>query len=312
MTCGKHIGPFPCCSVINADNRELLENSVELPDDCVIITDPPYGIAHPCDFKKRRRNNLAKCTDYADVAGDYAPFDPRSILALNVPTVLWGANHYSDKVPGTSGWLVWDKNRPDNLDQATCELAWTNFVKGVRRKKITWHGMMRCEHGGSGVALAKSVLIHPTQKPVSLTEWILSLPRWTPPGMVIDLFSGSGSALVAAKRANRHYLGFELSKEYCVQSERWLLDPFAAGFEPESEDDTTLKDIESDDEKVARLKEEAEKYAIKLKERAALLASPEYAAARIAAAERAKLERRVEKERMRIAKEEEESVFKFS
>lgn len=216
MPCSQTIGPFPCCSVINGDSRELFSRLGDLP--AFLVTDPPYGIAHPCDYNKRGRSNAAKCNDYADVAGDAQPFDPRFLLAVDRPTVLWGANHYCHHLPGSSGWLVWDKQRPDTLDQATCEIAWTNYVKGVRRLVWRWNGMIR--HPQS-----REKLVHPTQKPVALTEWIMSL-RWSPDDLpIVDPYCGSGSSLVAAKQCGRHYLGFELSPEYCSLAEKWLLNP---------------------------------------------------------------------------------------
>lgn len=89
-----------------------------------VITDPPYGMAHPCNYGSRGRGNGekmrngkpiwsgGKSNDWADVIGDDKPFDPSWILALGVPSVLWGANWYADKLPPSSGWLVWDKERP--------------------------------------------------------------------------------------------------------------------------------------------------------------------------------------------------------
>lgn len=110
-----------------------------------VVTDPPYGIAHPTNYKERGRGNLAGCRDYGKpvwnnprsnnypmIKGDDEPFDPTPILSLNIPSVLWGGNYFADKLPPTSGWLVWDKERPDSLDQATCELAWTNCTEHVR------------------------------------------------------------------------------------------------------------------------------------------------------------------------------------
>lgn len=191
----------------------------------LIVADPPYGIAHPCDFAERGRGATAgdrpggggavwanpRSNDYPDVAGDGEPFDPAPLLALGLPTCLWGGNHFASRLPDSGGWLVWDKLRPDDLDQATCELAWTNFVKGVRRYSHLWNGMMRASERGENY--------HPTQKPVALFSWLLAL-RWTPPGTVFDPFMGSGPCGVAAIRAGRNYVGCELSAEYFAIAKR--------------------------------------------------------------------------------------------
>ena len=200
--------------------------------DCV-ITDPPYGIAHPTNYAERGRGNLAGCRDYGKpvwsdphsnnypmIAGDGEPFDPKPLIDLQVPTCLWGANYFADKLQPVNGWLVWDKERPDSLDQATCELAWTNFVKGVRRFRHLWNGMMRSsEHGEN---------YHPTQKPVALYSWIFSL-AWTPAGTVLDPYMGSGPCGVAALRAGRNYVGIELSKEYFEIAKRRIQAEAAQG-----------------------------------------------------------------------------------
>lgn len=183
-----------------------------------VITDPPYGIAHPTNYASRGRGKLAGCRDwgtpvwsnphsddYPMIAGDGEPFNPAPWLALGVPTCLWGGNHFASRLPDSGGWLVWDKERPDSLDQATCELAWTNFVKGVRRFRHLWHGMMRAsEHGEN---------YHPTQKPVALYSWVFSLP-WAPKGIVLDPYMGSGPCGIAALRSGRSYIGIELSADY--------------------------------------------------------------------------------------------------
>ncbi|GAH89050.1 unnamed protein product, partial [marine sediment metagenome] len=35
------------------------------------------------------------------------------------------------------------------------------------------------------------------------------------PGVLLDPFAGRGTALIEAKKMGRHYVGYELSKEYC-------------------------------------------------------------------------------------------------
>ena len=122
-----------------------------------------------------------------------------------MPTVLWGANWYADKLPPSGGWLVWDKERPDTLDQATCELAWTNCVKGVRRFRHLWNGMIRAsEHNEN---------YHPMQQPVALFVWVLTL-RWIPGGVVFDPYMGAGPCGVAAARTGRQFIGIELHRPY--------------------------------------------------------------------------------------------------
>ena len=176
-----------------------------------VVTDPPYGIAHPCDYAKRKRGALAPCNDWSNVIGDDRPFDPAPILALDVPTVLWGANHYADKLPPSGGWLVWDKDRPDDLDQSTCELAWTNCVKGVRRFRHLWNGMMRASEQG--------MAYHPTQKPAALMRWVLTL-RWLPNGTIFDPYMGSGPVAVACVQLGRRFVGVEIDPTYFAIAEK--------------------------------------------------------------------------------------------
>lgn len=188
-------------TIYHGDCREILPT---LPKVDLVVTDPPYGINHPCNFKTRGRGMLAECRDYPDVYGDNKTFDPA--VWISDPCILWGANHFSSRLPDSSGWLVWDKERPEDLDQATCELAWSNVVRGVRRFRYLWHGMIRAGH---------DVLEHPTQKPVALMVWCLQL-RWTKNFQtILDPFMGSGTTLRAAKDLGRKAIGIEIEERYC-------------------------------------------------------------------------------------------------
>ena len=54
---------------------------------------------------------------------------------------------------------------------------------------------------------------HPTEKPVSLMAEMIR--NSTNEGdIVLDPFAGAGSTLIAAKRLNRRYIGFEIDKQY--------------------------------------------------------------------------------------------------
>ena len=187
------------CAIILGDCREILPT---LSFD-VVVSNPPYGIDHPTDYANRGRGKLAVSRNYSPVIGDSTPFNPAFLMEYQC--ILWGANYYADKLPSSSGWLVWDKARPHDLDQATAELAWSNFAKGARIFRYLWNGMIRA---------GDDELTHPTQKPVALMHWCLTL-KWTPAGVVCDPFMGSGTTLRAAKDLGRRAIGIEICEEYC-------------------------------------------------------------------------------------------------
>jgi DNA modification methylase len=55
---------------------------------------------------------------------------------------------------------------------------------------------------------------HPTQKPVALMRWVLSL-RWLPrQGTVLDPFMGSGPVGVACVQMGYSFIGIELGELY--------------------------------------------------------------------------------------------------
>lgn len=202
MSLKPYYGPHAGITIYHGDCRVLLP----MLEFDVLLSDPPYGISHPTDYAHRGRSNLAACSNFMPVYGDADPFDPMHLMTP-AATILWGANYYADKLSPVSGWLVWNKERPHELDQATCELAWTNCVKGARVFNHLWNGMMRASENDGP-------LTHPTQKPVALMKWCLSL-RWVREGLVCDPYMGTGSTLKAAKDLNRRAIGIEIEERYC-------------------------------------------------------------------------------------------------
>ena len=168
----------------------------------MVFTDPPYGInavSHSGVLKKRYKIDI-KNDDNVDVA----------IMAYELCKdikyqVWWGANYYSSVLPNATCWIVWDKNNGES-DQMDCELAYTNF-KGVTR-----------QHTQSSEKINR---IHPTQKPVSLFEWTIRRFKLEPM-IVLDLFLGSGSTLIACEKTKRVCYGMEIDPKYIdVIIERW-------------------------------------------------------------------------------------------
>ena len=180
-----------------------------------ILTDPPYGINLNIRDKSGAPASWGiKSTVYAPIIGDKRPFDPWWIIATKLPACLWGANYYSQNLPAASGWFVWDKMRPPWNSQSQCELAWTNFSKGVRIIHHLWQGCNRHSEAHE--------YYHPAQKPVILWTWVMG-GRWFPkrPGIILDPYCGSGSLLCACIRTYRKAIGIELSEDYCrITAER--------------------------------------------------------------------------------------------
>ena len=170
----------------------------------LILTDPPYGISLPTDYKSRGRGCLAENRDYPKVHGDDKAFDPEFLFTYSDKIVTWGANYYANKLEPSNGWLVWDKRVTEMTnDQSDCELAWTNCIKGVRIFRHMWNGFLRDSERGTG--------FHATQKPVALMKWVLSMIN---PTSVLDPFMGSGPVGVACEEMGIPYIGIEIDETY--------------------------------------------------------------------------------------------------
>ena len=118
-------------------------------------------------------------------------------------------------MPPAASWIVWDK--VDGLesgraigfnDQADVELAWSNLGGPARTYRHRWMGAMKKSE-------QTDRRIHPTQKPVALMLWCLSLARLQPGDLVLDPYMGSGPVAAACKRLGLRYIGIELSEAYC-------------------------------------------------------------------------------------------------
>ena len=67
----------------------------------------------------------------------------------------------------------------------------------------------------------KDERFHPTQKPTQL--WYMLLNYYTKEGdLILDPFAGSQSLRIACYKTNRHYIGFELDKDYFDKGNAWF------------------------------------------------------------------------------------------
>jgi DNA modification methylase len=193
-----------------------------------VIADPPYGISYsPGEggggIRRKDGSKYEKLFTGKDlVIGDNHHFDPAFILSLDVPTILWGGNHFADKLPCSPCWLVWDKRRGTaKNDFADCEIAWTNFNKPARVLNHMWNGMLKDSEQGVSRE-------HPTQKAIAVMAWCLGfLPDAQ---TILDPFMGSGTTGVACANLGRRFIGIEIEPKYfdiaCRRIEQaWIARP---------------------------------------------------------------------------------------
>ena len=99
------------------------------------------------------------------IVGGDQPFDPTSFLDFD-DVLLWGANHFADKLPKSAGWLVWDKKlglKQDDFSDG--EAAWHKRGTRLMIYRKLWNGLLSHELGEKRH--------HIMQKPVALMEWCL-------------------------------------------------------------------------------------------------------------------------------------------
>jgi len=185
----------------------------------VAIIDPPYGVSVVSDKGTVGWRNLAPAGHYSKVIGDETTQTAKDVYALlksiGVDTmIIWGGNYFSDFLPPSPCWIVWDKRGEIASNNfADCELAWTTFKSPARIYKQVWMGMIK--EGESGKRL------HPTQKPIKILTDIIQ-EYTSKDDIILDLFGGSGSTLIACEKLDRKCYMMEIDEHYCdVIIKRW-------------------------------------------------------------------------------------------
>lgn len=201
------------------DGMRLMQAQGIVADWC--IADPPYGIGVGSQTYAKgvaiAGNGLAKRRDYSGTDWDSQRLD-KSVIDLMRDTskqqIIFGGNYYTDVLPPTKSWLVWNKRNPDEHNSfADCELAWCS-TDVARVIHYYYNGMLQ------GDMRNKDYRFHATQKPTQLYAKVLTL--YTKEGdLILDPCAGSQSLRIACHRLKRHYIGFEINKEYYDKGCDW-------------------------------------------------------------------------------------------
>lgn len=213
----------PCglIRIYHARWEDVLAAGVFKPKDVALIhADPPYGVKERTNRKANGRGTIAgpgrfrhmkesNQRDFPPVHGDDAPFDPAPLLSMERPLILWGANHYADRVPGGPLWFLWDKREGTTLDDnVDGELAWTNLGGPLRIFRHLWRGTCRASETGT-------LHLAPTQKPEALSVWVFQRAKLKRGDLVLVPYMGSGPDLRPALAMGLRVVACEVEELYC-------------------------------------------------------------------------------------------------
>jgi DNA modification methylase len=178
----------------------------------MVFTDPPYGISVVKSEMVGANFGIAKKGKYSEVIADdttkTAQEFYQTCISLGMDKfIIWGGNYFTDFLPFSDGWLIWNKRANTTIRNtfADGEMAWCSFHTPIRIYDQLWNGMIREGE--------KEKRVHPTQKPIRMLSEIIA--DHIKGNLIFDGFLGSGSTMVAAHQLNRKCYGMELDPKYC-------------------------------------------------------------------------------------------------
>jgi len=213
--------------VTNEDNMAMMARYPDKFFDLAIV-DPPYGI----NIAKRngsigQKKGQGKITRYKSKEWDSAIPNAdywQELFRVSKNQIVWGGNYFSEFLPPSMSWVIWDKRQPEGVTFAMAELAWTSFNESVKMFSVSRAKMQNCVSNNAkiGKVYAK---IHPTQKPVDLYKWLLK--RYGKEGdKVLDTHIGSQNSRIAAHDMGFDFYGCEADEDYfadgCASFERHI------------------------------------------------------------------------------------------
>ncbi len=213
----------------DSTDRAAVERLMDGKKADMVFTDPPYGVEYTggLQFKdgevEKNNRQMIKNDESDDI---YTEVIPVIASICNGPCYTWFAGTKASKlytaveaVGDIHSLIIWVKNGGYGALNANYKqkhepcLYWKpkgkklNFV-GATTETTIWE---ICKDGVNK--------LHPTQKPVELAAKAIKNHS---AGLVVDLFGGSGSTLIACEQLNRTCYMMELDPIYCdVIIKRW-------------------------------------------------------------------------------------------
>ena len=180
------------------------------------VVDPPYGIG----IANRtgsigQRKGQGRLTSYSKKEWDNSVPTAEywsELFRVSKNQIVFGANYFTNYLPPSKCWFIWDKRQPEGVSFAMVELIYTSFNFSSK--------MFSCSKAFIGNKVANNkekakeyIKLHPTQKPIQIYDWIFSKVA-TKGIKVLDTHLGSGSSRISANKAKLHFVGCEIDEEY--------------------------------------------------------------------------------------------------
>jgi site-specific DNA-methyltransferase (adenine-specific) len=208
------------------DAREI---SPHLPKADLLLTDPPYSQSKSGGGLIARRKTYASIRPLSD-------FDPEWLLST-LSTVCKFAHGYifcsKDLLPAyttflsRSGWgwdmLVYTKANPlpTKNNKYLSDIEYLLFYREAGKCYFNNSAPFHFYSKVKRTICAPSEFGHPTEKDVDIIGQMIQVST-KEQDLVIDLYVGSGTTLVAAKAAGRCGIGIEIDEAYCEIAARRL------------------------------------------------------------------------------------------
>ena len=194
----------------------------------MVFTDPPYGMFLDTDYSKIKGTKNSKefkgnktGNKYDKIIGDNEDFTPELINTIfaSFPKTkeifIWGADYFVNLLPnyGKDGsWLVWNKRSSEAQQRGigNCfELCWSLNKHKRFVLDFEWFGFLSKDD--SNEARNRQ---HPSMKPSKLISRMIN-EFCKDATIIVDIFLGSGSTMVASHQLKRKCYGMELDPKYC-------------------------------------------------------------------------------------------------
>jgi site-specific DNA-methyltransferase (adenine-specific) len=193
-------------------NKDCIEGMKEYPDKYwdLAICDPPYGLDLAnmnMGVGKSKKSSKIQNRKWKPKDWDKETPTPEyfiQLIRVSKNQIIWGGNYFH--LPPCKNYIIWDKEIPEGLSFADCEMAWTSFDKAPKMFRHSAY-------------LDKANKFHPTQKPVKLYDWLLK--NYAKEGdKILDTHVGSGSSRIAAHKGKFDFTGFEIDADYWQAQEK--------------------------------------------------------------------------------------------